>query len=81
MNIIAWHLGAPEIALRITPYLTLVTSSSELKPQRKFTLVLNNISLLKFTWSNGDGSVSIPQLLALLGVVWAVARFGYCSFG
>jgi hypothetical protein len=81
MNIIACFLGAPEIALKITPYLIMVTLSSELKPQRKFTLVLNNISLLKITWCIGDGSLSIPQLLALLGVVWAVARFGYCSIG
>jgi hypothetical protein len=60
MNIIAWHLVAPEIALKITPYLTMVTSSSELKPQRKFTLVLNDESLLKITWSNGDRALSIP---------------------
>ena len=53
-------MGAPKIALKITPCLKMVTLSLELKLQRKLTIVLNNVSFLKIAWSNADGALSIP---------------------
>lgn len=57
----------------------MAASSFELKPRRKFTPMLNYISVLNIAWNNRVKALCFRNLAALHGGVGSVSRFDSCG--